>query len=74
MSDYITAKEFAERVGLKEFSVIRILWKDQKLPEDQRRIKGAIKQGTKERGQWLIPTTAAETWQPSPAGRKKRSK
>jgi DeoR/GlpR family transcriptional regulator of sugar metabolism len=59
----LSPEEFAERVGVAANTIHRVLRADQEREEDQRRIPGAYKIGTKYRGQWRIPPEAADHWQ-----------
>lgn len=71
-SDFVTVDEMATMHNVAPNTIYRILRADERRPEPQRRIPGAIKQGSKYRGEWLIPRSAAESWQQDRRGRKKR--
>lgn len=69
-SNYVTVEEMAALHGVAAFTIQRILQKDARLPEDQRRLPGAYKEGSFRRGVWKIPRAVAEAWQRDPRGRK----
>lgn len=69
-ADYVSPEEMAAIHGVDKMTILRALWEDQKRPEDQRRIPGAVKVGSKYRGEWRIPRDTAEAWQRDPRGRK----
>jgi predicted transcriptional regulator len=68
----LTIEEFAERVGHAHNSISRILLADQSKPEEERRIKGAVKHGEGRRGVWDIPESAVATFERDGRGRPKR--
>lgn len=60
--DYVTVAEMADMHGVTENHLLILLRADQKLPQEERRLPGAYKQGSKYRGEWRIPRATAETW------------
>lgn len=70
LSDYIDTTEMAAMHSVAENTLIRILRADLNKPENERKIPGAVKVGSKHGGRWLIPRTAAEAWQRDKRGRK----
>lgn len=68
--DYLTIEEMAALHGVTPQTVRNALWADSKLPEAERRLPGAFKQGSKYRGEWRIPRAAAEAWRRDPRGRR----
>jgi|GEM_PF-2570382 len=72
-SDFVTVDEMAAMHNVASNTIYRILRADERRSEALRRIPGAVKQGSKYRGEWLIPRAAAESWQQDRRGRKKRA-
>jgi hypothetical protein len=70
--DYVTVEEMALMHNVAPNTIFRILRADQDKPESKRRIPGAVKEGSKYRGEWKIPRDVAEKWERSAAGRKSR--
>lgn len=68
----MTLEEFAQAVGMSDTNVHLILAADQALPPEERRIKGAKKNGSKYRGEWEIPESAVLTFKRDGRGRPKR--
>jgi len=70
MSDTVSPEDMATMHDVESSTIYRILRADQKRPESERRLPGAIKEGSKFRGVWKIPRDVAEKWERSPRGRK----
>ncbi len=65
----LTVEQFAELHDMNPSSVRNMLQQDQKLPDDQKKLPGAFKEGGEKRGVWKIPLKAAESWVKSNRGR-----
>lgn len=65
------AREAAEYKGVAVKTVQRILWSD-----SRRRMvfPNAVKEGSKYRGEWRIPQTDLEAWNPNSVGRPSKPK
>lgn len=68
--EYITTGEMAELCGVDVHTIRRALRADQQRPEHERRIPGAVRVGSRWRGEWRIPRRVAESWQRDPRGRR----
>lgn len=68
--DYVTIEQMAAMHKVAPNTIRRILWKDQTLPEAQRRLPGAVKEGSVYRGEWKIPRSVAENWQRDNRGKR----
>jgi hypothetical protein len=68
--DFISPEEMAIMTDVDPNTIYRILRADSKKPETERRIPGAVKEGSKYRGEWRIPRTVAENWKRDPRGSK----
>jgi transcriptional regulator with XRE-family HTH domain len=67
----MTLEEFAQAVGMSKTNISLILKADSELPPQERRIKGAVKKGSKYRGEWTIPESAVATFERDGRGRPK---
>lgn len=66
---YVTVDEMARMKQLSHNWIRIILRSEVDLPDDQKRIPGAIKIGSGRRGEWYIPRSSAEAFEKTPRGR-----
>lgn len=69
--DTVTIDEMAAMHNVDPRTIRVIIWDEKDKPDDEKRIPGAFKKGSKYRGEWRIPRATAEAWQRDPRGRKK---
>lgn len=69
-AEMIDIDEMAAMHKVDRHTIHRILLADQKRPENERRIPGAVKLGSRYRGEWKIPRAVAENWKRDGRGRK----
>ena len=70
MDDLLTIEEVAAMHNMDPHSIRRIIWTDKDRPDAEKRLPGAYKIGSKQRGTWLIPRRTAESFKPDTRGRR----
>jgi len=71
--DTVGIDEMAEMHNVDPHTIRRIIWADQKRPDNKKKLPGVFKVGSKYRGEWRIPRITAEAWEPDARGRGKKS-